>query len=84
MIALATTAVPIPDPIAARIGACIPIDVLQAEVDADSALREVNRFRFPLDHDDRHDRERALSQLHLANKTLAAHNPRLVVKAAAR
>lgn len=84
-----TVPVPIPDPIAARIGACMPIRILQAEVDAESAAREIRRFRPSLgsallDSEDQADRESALSELHRANKVLAAHNPRLILKAGGR
>jgi len=74
--------VPIPDRIAALIGACTPAHILQAEFDADSAAREVRRFRGPrLGIEDQADREQALSELARANKVLAAHHPRLVVRA---
>ena len=75
--------VPIPDRIAALIGSRIPIHVLQAEVDAESASREVRRFRPSfgalLDDEDRADRDAALSELAAANKILAAHHPRLIL-----
>ncbi|MGW4033891.1 hypothetical protein ACWEFL_32130 [Streptomyces sp. NPDC004838] len=71
--------VPIPDRVAALIGSCMPAHVLQAEIEADSAVREVNRFRGPLCHEDRADREHALSVLARTNKVLAAYNPRLVI-----
>lgn len=81
MIALALPTVPIPDRVAALIGGNIPIHVLQAEVDAESAAREVCRFRGPLlCIEDQADRERALSELAAANKTLAAHHPRLILR----
>ncbi|MBT2392381.1 MULTISPECIES: hypothetical protein [Streptomyces] len=72
--------VPIPDGVAALIGSCMPIDVLQAEVDAECAAREIYRFRGPLCAEDRADREHALSALALANKALAAYNPLLILK----
>ncbi|WP_328666759.1 hypothetical protein OG905_07015 [Streptomyces sp. NBC_00322] len=72
--------VPIPDRVAALIGSCMPIDILQAEVDAECAVREVNRFRMPLCSEDQADREHALSTLAQANKILAAYNPRLIIK----
>ncbi|MFI1395548.1 hypothetical protein [Streptomyces sp. NPDC020681] len=71
--------VPIPDRVAAMIGSCMPIDILQAEVDADCAIREVYRFRGPLCNEDRADREHALSALARANKILAAYNPGLII-----
>jgi hypothetical protein len=80
MIALATTAVPIPDRIAALIGSCMPIHILQAEIDVECAAREVRNFR-PLSYsEDRADRESALSRLAAANKLLAAYNPLLILK----
>ncbi|MFF3246614.1 hypothetical protein ACFYWY_23450 [Streptomyces sp. NPDC002870] len=72
--------VPIPDGVAALIGSCMPIHVLQAEIDAECAAREVYRFRDPLCAEDRADREHALSALALANKVLAAYNPLLILK----
>ncbi|OKJ05164.1 hypothetical protein AMK18_04190 [Streptomyces sp. CB01249] len=73
--------VPIPDRIAALIGACTPAHILQAEFDADCAAREVRRFRGPrLGIEDQADRELALAELARANKALAAHHPRLVVR----
>ncbi|WP_405939798.1 hypothetical protein OG338_26860 [Streptomyces sp. NBC_00726] len=73
--------VPIPDRIAALIGACTPAHILRAELDADCAAREVRRFRGPrLGIEDQADRELALSELARANKVLAAHHPRLVVR----
>lgn len=72
--------VPIPDGVAALIGSCMPIHVLQAEIDAECAAREVYRFRGPLGAEDRADREHALSALAVANKVLAAYNPLLILK----
>lgn len=73
--------VPIPDRVAALIGACVPAHVLQAEFDADCAAREVRRFRGPtLGVEDQADREQALSDLARANKVLAAHHPGLTVR----
>ncbi|MFI9586247.1 hypothetical protein ACIHCQ_31405 [Streptomyces sp. NPDC052236] len=72
--------VPIPDRVAALIGSCMPIDILQAEIDAECAVREVYRFRGPLCAEDRADREHALSTLAMANKILAAYHPRLIIK----
>ncbi|MEV6399467.1 hypothetical protein AB0M39_32555 [Streptomyces sp. NPDC051907] len=72
--------VPIPDRVAALIGSCMPVHILQAEIDADCAVREVNRFRGPLCNEDRADREYALSVLARANKVLAAYNPKLTIK----
>ena len=71
--------VPIPDRVAAMIGGTIPIDVLQAEVDADTEVREVLRFR-PLNCDeDRQDFEAALGRLAAKNKILGKHHPWLVI-----
>lgn len=73
--------VPIPDRVAALIGACIPPRVLQAEFEADCAAREILRFRGPrLCAEDQADREQALSELARANKVLAAHHPSLPVR----
>ncbi|MET7619369.1 hypothetical protein [Streptomyces sp. NPDC005408] len=80
MIASPLVPVPIPDGVAVLIGSCMPIHVLQAEVDAECAVREVNRFRMPLCTEDRADREHALSTLAQANKILGAYNPRLIIK----
>ncbi|MER5771082.1 hypothetical protein [Streptomyces sp. NPDC001985] len=71
--------VPIPDRVAVLIGSCMPDHVLRAEIEADSAAREIGRFRGPLCAEDRADREYALSVLARANKVLAAHHPRLVI-----
>lgn len=72
--------VPIPDRVAALIGSCMPVHVLEAEIEADGAAREVHRFRGPLCHEDRADREHALSVLARANKVLAAHHPLLMIR----
>ncbi|MFF3323785.1 hypothetical protein [Streptomyces sp. NPDC002889] len=72
--------VPIPDRVAVLIGSCMPAHVLQAEIEAECAAREVYRFRGPLCAEDRADREHALSVLARANKVLAAYNPRLTVR----
>jgi hypothetical protein len=81
--------VPIPDRVAGMAGRSIPLHVLQAEMDAEFAASDAARFHAPvgaalLRHEDQADREQALSELHRANKTLAAHNPGLIVKAVAR
>ncbi|MEU2508672.1 hypothetical protein ABZ621_28700 [Streptomyces sp. NPDC007863] len=72
--------VPIPDRVAALIGACLPAHVLQAEIEADCAAREVYRFRGPLCPEDLADREHALAALARANKILAKHHPTLPVR----
>ncbi|MFB6834438.1 MULTISPECIES: hypothetical protein [Streptomyces] len=72
--------VPIPDRVAALIGSCLPAHVLQAEIEADCAAREVYRFRGPLCAEDRADREHALAALARANKILARHHPTLPVR----
>ncbi|GAA3082874.1 hypothetical protein GCM10017562_60560 [Streptomyces roseofulvus] len=72
--------VPIPDRVAALIGSCLPAHVLQAEIEADCAAREVYRFRGPLCAEDRADREHALAALARANKILAKHHPTLPVR----
>ncbi|GGT05364.1 MULTISPECIES: hypothetical protein [Streptomyces] len=71
--------VPIPDRVAALIGSCMPVHILQAEIDAECAAREVSLFRGPLCAEDRADREHALATLARANKVLAAYDPRLTV-----
>jgi hypothetical protein len=71
--------VPIPDGVAVLIGSCMPVHILQAEIDAECAAREVYRLRSPLSTEDRADREHALSALALANKVLAAYNPMLIL-----
>ncbi|MEV6162817.1 hypothetical protein AB0L71_12980 [Streptomyces sp. NPDC052052] len=72
--------VPIPDRVAALIGACTPPHILQAEYDAACAAREVRSFRGPrLCVEDQADREQALAELARANKILAAHHPLLPV-----
>ncbi|GAA2231519.1 hypothetical protein GCM10010232_17610 [Streptomyces amakusaensis] len=76
--------VPIPDRVAVLIGSCMPAHVLRAEIEADTAVREVALFRDPLCADDRADREQALSVLARANKVLAAHHPRLVIRPGSR
>lgn len=72
--------VPIPDSVASLIGNCMPIHILQAEVDAEMAKREALLFRPLASDDDRADREYALADLARANKVLAAYNPRLIVR----
>ncbi|MDF9868889.1 hypothetical protein OKW18_001027 [Streptomyces pratensis] len=73
--------VPIPDRVAALIGACTPSHILEAEFDADCAAREVRRFRGPrLGIEDQADREQALSELAWANKVLSVHHPHLAVR----
>ncbi|MCQ6551630.1 hypothetical protein NPS70_00205 [Streptomyces sp. C10-9-1] len=72
--------VPIPDRVAVLIGSCMPAHVLNAEMEAVWAAREVGRFRGPLCTEDRADREHALAALARANKVLAAYNPGLTVR----
>lgn len=79
--------VPIPDRVAVLIGSCMPAHVLQAEIEAECERREVLRFRAPLmsavlHPDDQADHEAAFSRMARANKVLAAHDPRLVVRPA--
>ncbi|MFI6103220.1 hypothetical protein [Streptomyces sp. NPDC051310] len=67
---------------------CLPMAVMQTVADAEFAASDAARFHAPvgaalLRHEDQADREQALSELHRANKTLAAHNPGLIVKAVA-
>jgi len=68
--------VPIPDRVAVLIGGCTPIRIRQAEFDAFDAAVTVSRCRTAFT---REARERALSELHAANKVLAAYNPGLIV-----
>ncbi|MFJ8583684.1 hypothetical protein ACIRD2_03350 [Streptomyces sp. NPDC093595] len=73
-----------PDRITQMIGTRIPLPVLQAEMDAEFAASDAARYHAPvgaalLRHEDQADREQALAELHRANKTLAAHNPGLIV-----
>ncbi|MFD7445197.1 hypothetical protein [Streptomyces sp. NPDC059909] len=72
--------VPIPDGVAALIGSCMPLGILQAEIDAECAAREVHLFRAPFCPEDQADREHALAALARANKVLAAYNPGLVLR----
>jgi hypothetical protein len=60
------------------IGGCMPVHVLQAEIDAESAAYNVRLCRGP---QYREAREDALSRLARANKVLAAYDPRLMVRA---
>lgn len=71
--------VPIPDRVAALIGSCMPERVLVAEMEADSAAREMGLLLSPLRGEQAADRERLLSEVARANKVLAAYNPRLMV-----
>jgi hypothetical protein len=85
MITLSTTAVPIPDRVAALIGSCMPLHILQAEIEADAEAREFGRFHAPLggalfDSEDQVDREQAMSRIRVANKILGAYNPGLILR----
>lgn len=71
--------VPIPDRVASLIGGAIPIDVLQAEIDADTELREIRRLRPLACDEDRADREDAIGRLAAKNKILGKYSPRLVI-----
>lgn len=74
--------VPVPGRVVDLIEGAFPEEVCQAVFAAADARREVLRFRGPLlCVEDQADRERALSELHLANKLLAAYNPGLILKA---
>lgn len=77
--------VPQPDRVVQMRGACIPLSIIEAHMDAEAAEREVLRFRPTsgalLDQEDQADREAALARLHRANKVLGAYNPGLIVKA---
>lgn len=85
MITLTLPTVPVPDRVAALIGSCMPLHILQAEIDVDAEAREFGRFRTPagsaqFDSEDRVDREQAMSRIAAANKVLAAYNPRLILR----
>lgn len=80
-----TFPVPIPDSVAALIGSCMPLHILQAEINVDVEACEFGRFHTPVgraqfDSEDQADREAALSRIAAANKVLAAYNPRLVLR----
>ncbi|MER7517846.1 hypothetical protein ABTZ91_15900 [Streptomyces sp. NPDC126499] len=69
--------VPIPDRVAALIGSQIPEHILQAEVEATNQAYCISLCRKP---EYAEAREYALSELHRANKILAAHHPQLPVR----
>ena len=75
--------VPVPDAVAMMIGTSIPLHVLQAEIDAVGEVREIRRLRPLASDEDRQDCEAAVGRLARANKTLAAYNPKLIVRGAA-
>lgn len=83
MISLNLPKVPIPDKVASQIGSCIPLPVLQAEMDATFEAADILRYRPLASDEDRADRETALARLASHNKTLAKYNPKLVVRGAA-
>ena len=70
--------VPIPDAVAVLIAKQMPEHVLRAEVEATNQAYNVGLCRAP---QYREARELALGDLARANKTLAAWNPRLIVRA---
>ncbi|MFD7609650.1 hypothetical protein [Streptomyces sp. NPDC059828] len=70
-----------PDSIASRAAMCLPMPIMQAVADAESAEREALRFRPLASDEDRSDREDALARLAWNHKLLAAYNPGLIVKA---
>ena len=77
--------VPIPDRVAALIGSQMPLHVLQAEIDADAEAREFGRLHTPsgtavFGVEDQADREATQSRIRVANKVLAAYNPRLILR----
>ena len=72
--------VPIPDRVAVLIGSQVPEHVLRAEVEATNQAHCISLCRKP---EYAEAREWALSALHRANKTLAAYNPKLIVRGAA-
>lgn len=71
--------VPMPHRVAELVLDAMPEPVCQAVIVAEDALREVGRFRPLTSDEDRADYEAELCRLALANKTLAAHHPRLIV-----
>lgn len=81
MIAVDFPAVPVPDLVAFLIGDCMPRRVLDAELAAELAAREIRSFRPLACDEDRADREQQLAVLARANKVPAAYNPRLVIHA---
>lgn len=76
MIAFPKLVAEVPDRVAGLIGAAMPPEVMAAEDAAVDAAITVSRCRSPYT---REARERALSDLARANKTLAAWDPRLMV-----
>jgi hypothetical protein len=81
VIAIDFPEVPMPDRIAQMIGGGLPIHILQAEMDAEVLAAEIRTLRPLASVEDRADREDRLAALARANKTLAAYNPGLLVKA---
>ena len=73
-----TVPVPIPDAVAILIGQQMPEHVLRAEIEAENQAYNVRLCRTPLT---REAREYALADMARANKTLAAYNPGLIVRA---
>ena len=78
MITMPLTSVPVPDAVAALIGSQMPKRVLQAEVEAVNQAYAISLCRSP---QYAKAREHAQSALARANKTLAAFDPRLIVRA---
>lgn len=81
MITLQPSGVPVPHAVAELLLDTLPEHICQAVMDAEDAKREVLRFRGPLCADDQADRELALGRMARANKVLAKHDPRLMVRA---
>jgi hypothetical protein len=69
--------VPVPDAVALLIGSQVPVAVLHAEMTAVEAATCVTVCR---GEQYREAREYNLGRLAAANKTLAAHDPRLVIR----
>ncbi|MFE9738881.1 hypothetical protein [Streptomyces sp. NPDC006477] len=82
MITLAPTGVPVPGRVVELVMDAIPESIRQEIYDAEDAKREVLSFRPLAADEDRADREDALGRLARANKTLAAYNPRFMVRGA--
>lgn len=75
MIAFPRTNVPVPDAVASRIGHQYPDRVQQAIGEAADAMPRLHLCRIPRYEE---GRQNALADLHRANRTLAAWNPRTV------
>jgi hypothetical protein len=75
VIAFPRTNVPVPDAVASRIGHQYPAHIQTAIAQAADAVRRLHLCRIPRYEE---GRQNALTDLHRANKVLAAWNPRTV------